>query len=132
MNDSQMKQKVFLSFAANDRDRVEHVLSQLQKSELATVNFEVNFEPEANEWNVEFHPGEDFRANIRDRVQSANQVVVFWSADAATSQYVQYELGMADALDKPITIVQLDRTMPQLPAHLLDKVVQVEDLSTVK
>jgi hypothetical protein len=34
---------------------------------------------------------------------------------------------MADALDKPITIVQLDQTKPEVPAYLLNKVVQFAD-----
>jgi hypothetical protein len=116
---------VFLSFAASDRDRVEPALSKLQQPDLA----EVHFSSDSDAWTVEFQPGDDFRASIRDRVQSANQVVVFWSAEAAASHWVQYELGMADALDKPITIVQLDQTAPDLPAHLQENIVRIESVS---
>jgi TIR domain len=118
-----MSQDVFISFAASDRDRVETALSELKQSERSTVNIVTD----SNEWSTDLKSGEDLRANIRDRVQSANEVVVFWSEAAATSQYVQYELGMADALDKPITIVQLDQTKPELPVHLLNKVVLLTD-----
>jgi TIR domain len=118
-----MSQNVFISFAASDRDQVEIALSKLKQSERSTVNIVSDL----NGWTTELKSGEDLRSNIRDRVQSANRVLVFWSKEAATSRNVQYELGMADALDKPITIVQLDQTTPELPAHLLDKVVQFAD-----
>jgi TIR domain len=110
-----MGDKVFLSYAAIDRHRVELAIAQLPGVGMT------------DSLESELRPGDDVRAIIRDRVRSANEVVVFWSEAAATSQWVQYELGMADALDKPITIVQLDQTKPESPAHLLDKVVQFVD-----
>ena len=112
--------KVFLSYVSRDRHYVESAISQLSKFGISD---------NIGLLDSDIHPGDDVRAIIRDRVQSANQVVVFWSAEAATSQHVQYELGMADALDKPITIVQLDQTTPVLPAHLLDKVIQLDEVS---
>jgi TIR domain len=110
-----MGDKVFLSYAASDRHRIESAIVQLPGLGMA------------DSLESELRSGDDVRAIIRDHVQSANRVVVFWSAAAATSQYVQYELGMADALDKPTTIVQLDQTKPELPVHLLNKVVQFAD-----
>jgi hypothetical protein len=110
-----MNSKVFLSYSSQDRHLVEPVIAQLPGLRMT------------DSLESELRPGDDVRAIIRDRVQSANEVVVFWSEAAATSQYVQYELGMADALDKPIIIVQLDQTKPELPAHLLNKVVQLAD-----
>jgi peptidase E len=112
-----MGDKVFLSYAASDRHRIESAIAQFPGLRMA------------DSLESELQSGDDVRAIIRDRVQSANRVVVFWSAAAATSQYVQYELGMADALDKPTTIVQLDQTKPELPAHLLENVVHLEGLS---
>jgi hypothetical protein len=110
-----MGDKAFLVYTARDRHRIESAITQLPGLVMA------------DSLESEIRPGDDVRAIIRDRVQSANEVVVFWSEAAATSQYVQYELGMADALDKPITIVQLDKTKPELPAYLLNKVVQFAD-----
>jgi hypothetical protein len=110
-----MGDKVFLSYSVSDHHRIESAIAQLSGLRMA------------DSLESELRPGDDVRAIIRDRVRSANEVVVFWSEAAATSQYVQYELGMADALDKPITIVQLDQTKPELPAYLLNKVVQLAD-----
>jgi TIR domain len=81
-----MGDKVFLSYAASDRHRIESAIAQFPGLRMA------------DSLESELRPGDDVRAIIRDRVQSANEVVVFWSEAAATSQYVQYELGMADAL----------------------------------
>jgi TIR domain len=120
-----MSDIIFFSYAASDRERIESAIAQFQKTETAKAYVA----PNSNLWAADFQPGDDFRASIRDRVRSANQVVVFWSAKAATSPHVQYELGMADALDKPITIVQLDQTQPELPAHLLGNMVRLEDLT---
>ncbi len=89
--DESMNGKVLLSYSIQDRHRIEPAIAQLPGLRMT------------DSLESELRPGDDVRAIIRDRVQSANQVVVFWSEAAATSQYVQYELGMADALDKPIT-----------------------------
>jgi hypothetical protein len=107
-----MGDKVFLSYAAIDRHRIELAIAQLPRVGMT------------DSLESELRPGDDVRGIIRDRVQSANQVVLFWPEAAATSQY---ELGMADALDKPIMIVQLDQTKSKLPAHLLNKAVQLAD-----
>lgn len=118
-----MNDKVFFSYSSHDRSLVEPMIAKLQGVEIGCTEVADAIEP----LNADLLPEVNCRAIIRDLVQSANQVVVFWSKKAATSQHVQYELGMADALGKPITIVQLDQTTPELPAHLLNKVVQLVD-----
>jgi hypothetical protein len=70
-----MGDKVFLSYAASDRHRIESAIAQLPGLVMA------------DSLESELRPGDDVRAIIRDRVQSANEVVVFWPEAAATSQY---------------------------------------------
>jgi hypothetical protein len=121
-----MDNRVFFAYSSHNQSLVEPVIAKFQGAAAASVVEVVDaIEP----LDADILPEVNFRSIIRDLVQSANRVVVFWSKEAATSQHVQYELGMADALDKPLIIVQLDQTTPELPAHLLENVVHLESLS---
>ena len=115
--------KVFISYAAADRDRVKNAIDRLESPE----NQEMSFQPEQNVWSaeVDFSSEEPVRHQLQTHIKTASKVVVLWSKNAATSQHVQYELGVADALEKPLTIVQLDKTAPPLPQHLQGHIVDL-------
>ena len=51
---------------------------------------------------------------------SANSVVVFWTENSANSQFVNYELGMADALGKNLVVVTPRGQRMRLPSNLED------------
>ena len=66
------------------------------------------------------------RAEVKRQIQSASKVVVVWNADSANSQWVNYELGLADALGKKIIAVIPKELQVPLPAILQDtQVVKV-------
>ena len=99
-----MKNKVFLAYARQDRHLVKPILKKLS----LTSSFK--------DYSIPIHDPmqtakvEDIRTNIKQSIKAANQVLVLWTKNAANSQWVHYEMGMADALDKPITVVKADNS----------------------
>lgn len=108
---------VFVAYAGVDRPRIDDVWSKLLARGLVHGTPWV-----ADQATV---PGEGFADAIMRAIQDASLVVVLWSDHAARSSYVNYELGMAQALGKPILIVDLGSHLPP-PAELGP--VQVVDL----
>lgn len=47
----------------------------------------------------------DVRDVIRERIEAADSFVVVWTKQAPESPWVLYELGMAHALGRPITVL---------------------------
>jgi hypothetical protein len=70
-------------------------------------------------------PGVSIRDTVRKAIEDASSIVVLWTEAAARSANVNYELGMADALGKPIVLVNLDGPH-RIPSDLNN--VQVVDL----
>ena len=108
---------VFVAYAGVDRPRIDDVWSKLLARGLV----------HGTPWIADhvMVPGESFADVIKCAIQDASSVVVLWSDNAARSSYVNYELGMAQALGTPILIVDLGSHLPP-PAELGP--VQVVDL----
>jgi hypothetical protein len=95
-----MAEKIFLSYAYQDRDLVPSVEEALRKHKVVTAEQVIIVDPEKD-----VHPGENVREWIKDAISSASKVVIIASDDSAASQWVNYEAGMATALGKPIVVV---------------------------
>jgi|SRR5205085_11155831 len=93
-----MPEKIFLSYAHEDRHLVQEVLDALRKHELVTAKDVVFLDPYDS-----VLPG-DIRKIIKEQISSASKVVIIASDHSAESEWVNYEAGMAAALDKPIVI----------------------------
>lgn len=95
-----MKQKVFISYAAPDREFAELIKSNLDDL-LSTQTTPVNT------WAVQpnLEVGEVMRKSIKAAMDAASIVVIISSPDGDTSQWVNYEAGLADALGKKIVII---------------------------
>jgi hypothetical protein len=102
---------VFFSYAQSDRNTLDRWRSRLMEL-LGESSQEVFLDPVA-----ELLPGEDVRSRIRNFVHECSYVVVLWSTRAAESDWVQYELAMADALGKRIVVFK-DERAPELPPIL--------------
>jgi len=68
--------------------------------------------------------GASIRDTVRKPIEDASSIVVLWTEAAAQSANVYYELGMADALGKPIVLVNLEGPQPIL--HDLNNVQAVD------
>jgi hypothetical protein len=92
--------KVFISYAAPDRDYAESLKPRL--SQLLS-------EPDQTVEVVDAHRGvgggDDWRRAIRTAIDEAGSVVIVASPAGDASQWVNYEAGLADALGKRIVIV---------------------------
>lgn len=94
-----MTEKIFVSYAHQDRDLLKAVLRALRKHGIVTAKDVVILDPH------DFEPGENVRRMIKDQISSASKVVIIASDNSAKSEWVNYEAGMADALEKPIFIM---------------------------
>jgi hypothetical protein len=91
-----MAETVFISYAHDDRDLVPDVQEALRKNDRDVVF--VDLDP------LDFKRGRSIRRIIQERIRSANKVVIIASDHSANSAWVNYEAGMAAALDKPIVV----------------------------
>ena len=94
-----MTEKIFVSYAHEDRDLVKAVLGALRKHHIVTAEDVVILDPH------HFEPGENIRRMIKDQISSARKVVIIATDHSAKSEWVNYEAGMAAALDKPIVVM---------------------------
>lgn len=109
--------RVFVSYARQDAERVSDIWAKLKSEGLVS----------GASWmaDEQLGPEENYAESIRRAIGDAPRVVVLWTEAAARSPYVNYELGMADALEKPILVVDLDGREP-VPSEISN--VQVIDL----
>jgi hypothetical protein len=113
---------VFLSYAANDKYRVEKVMRELKSRGVVSANDTVTENSEISA------PGSSLRGAVRKAIEASSKVVVFWSAAGGKSDWVNYEIGMADALGKPILIVASKGEISSLPNTLQgNEIIELED-----
>jgi hypothetical protein len=94
-----MTEKIFLSYARQDRGLLGAVQRALRKHGIAG-NDVVIMDP-----HQKLKAGSNVRKMIKDQISSASKVVIIGSENSANSVWVNYEAGMAAALGKPIVIV---------------------------
>lgn len=97
-----MSYKVFLSYATNDSAFAELVKAKI-KDWLPHHNVEAI---EFSSAQPELAAGADIRQSIKSAIQEANTVVVISSKSSDLSPWVNYEVGLADALGKELLIVE--------------------------
>ncbi len=95
-----MAKKVFLSYAYEDRGIAEQV-SRLLKEHGHDTDDMSFIDPQ-----VDTEIGDDVRGAIKQKMCSASNVVIIVTPNSAKSQWVNYEAGMASALDKPIILIR--------------------------
>ncbi|MGH8565891.1 MAG: toll/interleukin-1 receptor domain-containing protein [Gammaproteobacteria bacterium] len=110
-----MAEQVFVSYASQDRGRVQKVLKALRSRGLFDDPSTVTIDASSV-----MIPGSSIRGALRKAIESANNVIVLWTPQAARSEWVNYELGMATAFGKPITLVMSDEAAPDVPPNLGD------------
>lgn len=108
-----MTKKIFLSHAIPDKEKVASIAEKLQQRWSHDKEQVVIVDP-VNETPV----SEDLRKRIRQGIQDSDEVVVVWTTATAAHGLVNYELGMADALGKPIVVVTPDKSAPELPGRI--------------
>jgi hypothetical protein len=108
-----VSKKVFISYAWNDQHLAQNTIRQLCKKGWLSNDDLTNIDsPE------ESNKGDYIRNQIKERIQKSDIVILVWSKQAAKSPWVQYEVGMAQALDRPILIAWADDSAPELPTEI--------------
>ena len=97
-----MSKKFFISHTMEGRQFVEGLQEILEENGITTVGEKVSFIDTLSE---PIDSNKSIREIIKKQIQSSNEVVVVASDESLSSQWVNYEIGMADALDKPIIIL---------------------------
>jgi len=95
-----MKQRVFISYAHQDRAFVETL-----KTRLGDILAEPVQALDVLDVQSSVGPGENIRDAIQSAMREASTVVIVSSPASDSSQWVSYEAGLADALGKDVVIV---------------------------
>jgi len=96
-----MAERIFVSYSHEDRKYIDGLKEILQKHGVVEGNEISIIDP----FSVVFSAGEDIRETIKKEIQSASKVVIIYTSNSDSSQWVNYEVGMADALNKPVIVV---------------------------
>jgi hypothetical protein len=104
-----MKPTYFLSYQAGDARLARAMHAAMTRRGISV------FDPQS------IAPGENFVSTIKKHVDQASGMLVLMSPNALSSWQL-YEVGMADALDKPVLVVGTEASSSeQVPAELRDK-----------
>jgi hypothetical protein len=95
--------KVFISYSSEDR-----AFAQRVREALASAGIGAYLDTE------ELPPGTDVASAIRNEVRSADAVVVILSDKAIFQREIQFEIGMAQGLGKPVVAVVAPGSSPDL------------------
>lgn len=115
-------QKVYVSYARSDAPRIESILAELAVLGLVQPSDEV-----LSDKGLEPKHGA-LREGVRRQIQSASKVIVVWTNASAESQWVNYEIGLADAYGKSIIPVVRRGELSSLPLLLQEfQAVVIED-----
>jgi hypothetical protein len=118
-----MINRVFLSYSQQDEGKIPAIIKKLSQHELYNGN-----ELSVMTHELKGYKDFDIRQEIKRSISQADVVVIVWTLAGAHSNWVNYEVGMADALNKRIVIVRPDKNSPAVPANLNTESVQVVDL----
>jgi hypothetical protein len=116
------EQKVFLSYARADWPLVQSAMRRLRNSDLRSAKID-----DPADWSA---TADDPRSALSEKIRQADTFILVWSDRAAQSPWVQYELGIANALGLPIRVFRAGETSIALPAELAD--AQVVELEVAK
>jgi hypothetical protein len=105
---------VFVSHSRSDAAQLEGIRKSLTTAGLIGPEDHVIGEKEPPA------PANVLREEVKRQIESATKVVVVWDAESANSQWVNYELGLADALGKQIVVAVRSAGNIPLPASLQD------------
>lgn len=100
--------KVFISYAHSDRENVEQFVRTLRAANITG-------------WldTTDIAAGESLSSAVRDALRISSAVVVFLSYNALHNEWVQFEIGAAEALGKTIIPViisgnDLEKSLPDI------------------
>jgi hypothetical protein len=113
---------VFISYASDDKSRIRDVVKELKSNGIVEAHDKITD-------TSEIIPGSSVRGQVRKAIEAASKFVVIWSVAGGKSDWVNYEIGMAEALGKPILVVVPKGEISRLPSSLKhNQIIELEDL----
>jgi nucleoside 2-deoxyribosyltransferase len=110
--------KVFVSYGRRDAAVAEKISNALREIKVVPTSLDTDVKP-----------GDDFRKAISTNLKNSDAVLVIaTSPDVASHSWTGYEIGMAEALRKPIILMTSDRySLSDFPESLTSFPVVVFD-----
>jgi hypothetical protein len=105
---------VFLSYSRADTARVQPLLDELRR-----LGYRVFFDVQS------IVPGEQWKTRLERSISASRTLVLCWSENTRSSEYIAFEYSRAQALHKPILPWMLDKT--PLPAMLEIQAIPSDD-----
>jgi hypothetical protein len=102
---SRIRYDVFFSYSRADTARVQPLLDELRR-----LGYSVFFDVQS------IVPGEQWKTRLERSISASRTLVLCWSENTRSSEYIAFEYSRAEALHKPILPWLLDKT--PLPAML--------------
>jgi hypothetical protein len=115
-----MAERIFVAHAHEDRILVPAVEHTLRERGIVTAKDTI-MDPE-----LEIDVRKNMREMIKDQISSASMVVIILSENSEGSGWVNYEAGMAAALEKPIIVAGRGIGKSRLFAKSLGDVEKVQ------
>lgn len=109
--------KVFISHAFRDPRHLRKLMGELRSKGVVDPSDEII------DISAAVDTGGSVRGQVRKAIESASKVIVVWGEGDADSEWVNYESGMADALEKPIIIVIPKGQKSRIPTQLIENTV---------
>lgn len=114
--------RVFLSYAAKQKNLAEDVASQLRVMGIEPGNL-----------HDEFAVGDNIRDEIKMRIQESAAVIALVTPDSLDSEWLSYELGVAYGLERQVIPLVINVTADQLPEQLSSRMmIRLENLDRVR
>ncbi len=110
--------KIFLSHSYGDSEHLKKFRDNIVKTLRESIDIGGSQQSELFvDTSTDIGPGETLRKKIRESIKKCNVFVALWTPDTAASDWVQYEMAMADALNKRLVIFA-DPLAPKLPSPI--------------
>lgn len=118
-----MTERIFISYAYQDREYLTEIADELHKQ-----GIEVDKESLLLDHVNDFGFGSTIEPMLLKRIQEASKIVVLWTEEGAKSQFVNYEVGIAKALGKPIIVAVPKNQKSKVPFALSEfEILEIED-----
>lgn len=96
--------QVFLSYSRQDT-----WIAQVMREKIKAKGIQVWLDV------IEVPAGADFRARIKDGMRASAEALILLSPASRNSDWVKHEMGIADGMDKWITLLLLHVTLEDVP-----------------
>jgi hypothetical protein len=119
MSISEHDGRIFVSYANSDRHLVNDILLFLRERKIISTFDEIVM---SDTIDLASEQG-SLRELIREEIAKSDTVVIIWSEAASNSQWVNYEMALADGLEKNIVYINTSKEKPTLPIDIANNLL---------